>query len=655
MTARGSRFSKLRAVVLDWAGTAVDFGSIAPTEAFMRAFGGFGIRVGAQEVRSFMGLTKRDHASALLGLEPLRVQWRTLYDRDPAEADIDEVYALVESLLRVVAAERCDPIPGLLEMAEALRRDGIRIGSTTGYSREVMASVVEASARAGYSADCVVTPRPDLPGRPAPWMLYECARLLGVYPMDAIVKIGDTAADMEEARNAGAWAVGLAMSGNECGLDLEKYRALDPARAEEIRRAAAAKLTAAGAHFVADGPWDCMPVLERIEDLLRSGAGPAAVGARSEAELSSAVPDNPYLLLTPGPLSTSKGVRAAMLRDWCTWDREYNDIVQSLRSRLVALLGPKASSVYSAVPMQGSGTFAIEAALTSLVPREGKLLVLANGAYGLRMAEAARRCGIRVETKDCGELDPPDPLELDAMLSSDPGITHVGAVHVETTTGILNPAAELATVARSRGAIFILDAMSSFGGIPMDVESVPADVLVSSANKCLQGVPGFGFVIARKELLAQSAGRARSLSLDLYDQWKSFEEGGGKWRFTSPTHVVRALVAALDELEEEGGIAARNARYVENRDVLLEEFAGAGFAPLLSEALRSPIITSFLYPEIEDWSFEAFYDALKARGFVLYPGKISKAQTFRVGTIGHVFPRDFRALGTAVREALARG
>jgi 2-aminoethylphosphonate-pyruvate transaminase len=195
--------------------------------------------------------------------------------------------------------------------------------------------------------------------------------------------------------------------------------------------------------------------------------------------------------------------------------------------------------------------------------------------------------------------------------------------------------------------------MSSFGGIPIDLENLRADVLVSSANKCLQGVPGFGFVVARRELLEASEGRAASLSLDLYDQWRGFEEGAGKWRFTSPTHVVRALVAALDELDEEGGPVARHARYRENRDTLLEEFEAAGFRPLLREALRSPIITSFLYPDIPAWSFESFYERLKERGFVLYPGKVSKARTFRVGTIGHVFPSDFRALGAALREVLA--
>lgn len=653
MNESGRRLRKLRAVVLDWAGTAVDFGSIAPVQAFMAAFGALGLTPTMDEVRSFMGLAKRDHVRSLLGIETLRRQWKELHGREAGEGDVDGIYSSVEALLHVVAAERSEPIPGLVDLVGRLRAAGAGIGSTTGYSREIMESVVGKAALAGYRADCVVCPGPGLPGRPAPWLLFECARLLGVYPMEGIVKIGDTPADMEEARNAGAWAIGLAMSGNECGLGQPEHDALDPLRAREIREAATARLFAAGAHFVVDGPWDCMDAIWKIEELMQGGFSPSSPSGPEGGAGPATVPDNPYLLLTPGPLSTSKGVRAAMLRDWCTWDRDYNDLVQELRQRLTSLLGPKAEAEYSAVPMQGSGTFAVEAALTSLVPREGRLLVLSNGAYGRRMAEAAHRCGIEVEERFLGELTSPTPGELAEILARDPRLTHVGAVHVETTTGILNPAAELARVARASGRVFILDAMSSLGGMPMDAESLPADVFISSANKCLQGVPGFGFVIARKELLEASRGRARSLSLDLHDQWRSFEEGGGKWRFTSPTHVVRALAKAMDELDEEGGVPARHARYVQNRDAMIEEMENSGFKALLPAALRSPIITSILYPEEPSWSFEAFYESLKRRGFVLYPGKISEAKTFRIGTIGHVFPKDFRALGAAVRATMA--
>jgi 2-aminoethylphosphonate-pyruvate transaminase len=360
--------------------------------------------------------------------------------------------------------------------------------------------------------------------------------------------------------------------------------------------------------------------------------------------------ENPYLLLTPGPLSTSPGVRRAMLRDWCTWDADYNEgVVQVIRARLVQLA--TTAPGYTSVLMQGSGTFAVEAALGTFLPADGRLLVLANGAYGRRLAQIAARLRIPHQVQDEGDLAPTNLERLDATLAADPGLTHVALVHGETTTGMLNPLAGAAEIVRRHGRILIVDAMSTFGGVPMDLAKLGVDVLVSSANKCLQGVPGFGFVLAREELLAACAGRARSLALDLYDQWREMERGHGKWRYTSPTHVVRAFAQALTELDEEGGIAARHARYVENHRRLVEGFVGLGLRPLLPREWMSPIITSFHYPEQAGWTFEAFYARLKARGFVLYPGKISEADCFRVGTIGHVFPADFDRLVAAVRDS----
>jgi len=263
------------------------------------------------------------------------------------------------------------------------------------------------------------------------------------------------------------------------------------------------------------------------------------------------IPDNPYLLLTPGPLSTSKGVRAAMLRDWCTWDAEYRELVQDLRLRLVRLATGQPG--YTAVLMQGSGTFSVEATVGSVLPPAGKLLVLANGAYGQRIGRIAERLRIACRLIDCGEVLPPSPAVLERALESDREITHIAVVHCETTSGILNPVREIGEVAKRFGKVFLVDAMSSFGGIPFDLAEWGIDFLVSSSNKCLQGVPGLGFVIARREALDETKGWARSLSLDLYDQWAEMEATGGRWRFTSPTHVVRALAQAIRELEEEGG------------------------------------------------------------------------------------------------------
>ncbi len=359
----------------------------------------------------------------------------------------------------------------------------------------------------------------------------------------------------------------------------------------------------------------------------------------------------PYLLLTPGPLTTSPTVKRVMLFDYCTWDDDYNRIVTGIRQRLVALAG--AADDYTSVLVQGSGTFAVEATLGSLIPPAGKLLVVNNGAYGSRMAQIAQRLRIDHRVLSVPEVESPDPLAVRAALEREPGLSHVAMVHCETTTGMLNPAAEVGQICRELGRVFLVDAMSSFGGLPLSMDALSADALISSANKCLQGVPGFGLVVVRRELIERSSGWARSLSLDLFDQWREMERSNGKWRFTSPTHTVRAFAQALVELDAEGGVPARFARYRENHQVLVAGYESLGLRPLLPSPLRSPIITSFVYPDSPHFTFLRFYEAMKRRRFVLYPGKVSQAETFRVGTIGHVFPDDFRRLIVATRDALA--
>lgn len=362
--------------------------------------------------------------------------------------------------------------------------------------------------------------------------------------------------------------------------------------------------------------------------------------------------DIPYLLLTPGPLTTSRGVRQAMLQDHCTWDDDYNRIVTAIRHRLVRLATNRDDG--TAVLMQGSGTFAVEATLGSVIPPDGKVLVVDNGAYGRRMVQIADRLRIARAVIELPETEPADPKRVAAALAADAALTHVALVHCETTTGMLNPAAEVGRVVAEQGKSFIVDAMSSFGGMPLTLEELHADYLISSANKCIQGVPGFGFVVCRRARLERTRGWARSLSLDLYDQWHEMEVKGGKWRYTSPTHVVRAFAQALDELDAEGGVAARHQRYRANHARLVTGLEALGFRALLPRQYQSPIITAFLYPPDPAFSFTRFYEALKARRFVIYPGKVSHAETFRVGTIGHVFPEDMDELvmrvGEVVRE-----
>ncbi|MCM3630157.1 2-aminoethylphosphonate--pyruvate transaminase [Paenibacillus glycanilyticus] len=349
--------------------------------------------------------------------------------------------------------------------------------------------------------------------------------------------------------------------------------------------------------------------------------------------------NRPYLLLTPGPLTTSDTVKAAMLRDWCTWDKDYNGLVQSIRARLVRL-ATASPEPYTAVLMQGSGSFSVESVIGTVIPKDGKLLVLTNGAYGNRIVQMASVYGISTSVLNFGETDSVTAAAVEDRLLADPSITHVAMVHCETTTGMLNPIADVSAVVQRYNKVFIMDAMSSFGGIPMDVKELGIDYLISSANKCIQGVPGFGFVIARTEALLACKGQARSLSLDLYDQWEVMEKGGGKWRFTSPTHVVRAFDQALVELEDEGGITVRYQRYKANQKLLAEGMAQLGFCALLPKELHSPIITSFYYPLSDRFSFEVLYEKLKAAGFVIYPGKISTADTFRIGNIGEIYKED---------------
>ena len=357
----------------------------------------------------------------------------------------------------------------------------------------------------------------------------------------------------------------------------------------------------------------------------------------------------PYILLTPSPLTTSQTVKEAMLTDWCTWDEDYNlHIVEEIRKSLVSL-ATQHTGDYTSILLQGSGTYCVEAVIGSVIKPGDKLLILSNGAYGDRMGNIAEYHGISYDMLAFDETEQVSVSYVDDYLSHNAEITHVAVVHCETTTGVLNPLKEIAHLVKMYGKKLIVDAMSSFGGVPLDVHELGIDFLISSANKCIQGVPGFGFIIARRSELLHCKGVSKSLSLNIYDQWEAMEKGHGKWRFTSPTHVVRAFKQAMDELAEEGGVEVRHNRYCENHRVLVDGMRSLGFQTLLPDEIQSPVITSFLYPHV-DFNFKAFYTQLKERGFVIYPGKISQADTFRIGNIGDVHPEDFRQLIEIIRE-----
>jgi 2-aminoethylphosphonate-pyruvate transaminase len=356
------------------------------------------------------------------------------------------------------------------------------------------------------------------------------------------------------------------------------------------------------------------------------------------------------LLFTPGPLTTSETVKQAMMRDLGSRDTEFLEVVRKIRRRLLEL-GNVADREYEAVLMQGSGTFAVESVISSVVSRDGKLLVLINGAYGHRMAKIAQTLGIANETLVFPEARPVDPAQARQALLRDPAITHVGAIHCETSTGIMNPVQEIGAAVKELGRVFIVDAMSSFGGVPIDLIASRIDFLVSSANKCIQGVPGFGFVLGRRDLLIPAEGRARSLSLDLVAQWKGLESDG-QFRFTPPTHALLAFWQALQELEAEGGVAGRAARFAANQRVLMGGMTALGFDVYLAPEHQSSIITSFLFPAHPRFDFKQFYRRLSEQGFVIYPGKVSNANCFRIGVIGHLFPDDVRSLVAAIGRTL---
>jgi 2-aminoethylphosphonate-pyruvate transaminase len=339
-------------------------------------------------------------------------------------------------------------------------------------------------------------------------------------------------------------------------------------------------------------------------------------------------------LLTPGPLTTSAAVKAAMQIDWGSWDADFRAMTAEVRARLLALLGP-GSEAYACVPIQGSGSFCVEAMLGTFLPRGGKALVLANGAYGQRAAKAVAQMGRAVRLLDKGDYLPPRGRDVTAAIDADPAITHVVAIHCETSSGILNPLHEIAEATRAAGRRLLIDSMSAFGAVPVRPAEIAFDALVSSANKCIEGVPGFGFVLARTDVLAAQAGTSHSLALDLHAQWAEMERSG-QWRYTPPTHTVAAFLQALKEHEAEGGVAARGARYAANRDRLVAGMRAQGFETLLEEPWLSPVITTFFCPADPAFGFADFYDRMKAQGFILYPGKLTVVDSFRIGTIGRL-------------------
>lgn len=359
--------------------------------------------------------------------------------------------------------------------------------------------------------------------------------------------------------------------------------------------------------------------------------------------------DRDPLLLTPGPLTTTLRTKQAMLHDWGSWDAAFNRITGELCQQLVDIV--HGADTHVCVPLQGSGTFSVEAALGTLVPRQGKVLVPNNGAYCARIARILGYLGRDVVELPFAEDCPADPAAIEAALAADPAITHVAQVHCETGTGILNPLPEIAAVVARRGRGLIVDAMSSFGAIDIDLRSMPIDAVIAASGKCLEGVPGMGFVIVRRAALEASAGNCHSLAMDLHDQW-TYMQKTTQWRFTPPTHVVVALHEAVAQYQEEGGLTVRGARYARNCAALVQGMRGLGLTPFLAAEVQAPIIVTFHAPAHPAYDFKAFYERVRARGFILYPGKLTQVETFRVGCIGALDARDLEKVVAAVGDSL---
>ena len=361
------------------------------------------------------------------------------------------------------------------------------------------------------------------------------------------------------------------------------------------------------------------------------------------------MPQEDPILLTPGPLTTSRRTKEAMLRDWGSWDADFNRITARIRERLIAIV--HGEGTHECVPLQGSGTFAVEAAIGTVLPKDGHLLVPVNGAYCQRIAKICRYLGRRLSTIDYPESAQVRADDVGRRLADDPSITHVALVHCETGTGILNPLAAVAEVVAKHGRGLIIDAMSSFGALEIDVRRHPIDAVVGASGKCLEGVPGMGFVVLRRGALEKCEGNAHSLAMDLYDQWVYMQKTT-QWRYTPPTHVVAALDEAILQFDEEGGAPARGARYAKNCEQLISGMQALGFTSFLPRALQAPIIVTFHAPDDPAYEFKRFYEEVKQRGYILYPGKLTQVETFRVGCIGQVGADGMKGAVAAIAEAV---
>lgn len=604
--------NKIKAVIFDWAGTTVDYGSFAPVKGFVDGFKSIGFDITNEMARKPMGLLKIDHTRAIAAMLPEYI----------SEEQILQAYSAFEATLFADIENHCDLKDHLLETVAALRERGINIGSTTGYTLAMMEKVLPAAEKQGYAPDFCIAPDQTSKGRPYPYMIWENMKQFGIQNPREVIKVDDTTADIAEGQNANCWTVGIIMGSSELGLNRQEVAGLSAEELEGEKKRVRAAFYQAGADYIID---DLVELLGVVDDINRKLAQ-----------------NEPHKLLTPGPLTTKQAVKNAMLTDHCTWDEEYKAITTGVLRDITAIA---ANEDYATVLLQGSGSYAVEAMINCLTKAEEKILFLVNGEYGKRMLTIARNSGKTFDYLSFAETEPVDVAALEQKLQEDREIDTVITVHCETTAGVINPLEAIVEVAKKYGKKVFVDAMSSFGAYEINMPDLDIDVLASSANKCLEGLPGLAFVIAKKTLIEASKGNSLSHSLDIYDQYRGFYTGGGKFRFTSPTNILLALRQALDEYQKEGGLEARRERYRKNYTVLTEGLAQLGIQSIVAPENQSYIITTF---DLGSHDFAKLYNTLKTEGFIIYPGKLTSLPTFRLGNIGDVYPSDMEALVKAI-------
>ncbi|MCC7667749.1 2-aminoethylphosphonate--pyruvate transaminase [Liquorilactobacillus satsumensis] len=618
----------VKAVVFDWAGTTIDYGSRAPILAYQEVFSYFNIPITVSLIRKYIGREKYEQTKLILDDPDEKKIWKEIYPHLSDQDMLDKIYTKLEELIPNILTVTSTLKPGMSQLIAYLEENGIRSATTSGYSQKMLTTLIPLAKKQGFNPLFNITADQTLHiGRPYPDMLNLAINKLQIHDHSQVIKVGDTVNDILEARNAGTISVALIEGGNLSGLTEDEYYSLSPEERQKDKDNIFAQLKEANPDYIINNLSELSDIIENL--------------------------NKRTLLLTPGPATLSNTVKQAMTIDHGTWDSEYKDVTQKIRTALLKI-GHAAEDKYTSILLQGSGTYGVEATLSTAISRgTDTVLIAANGAYGRRMSEIADYAGIShldICFKDTEPIDEKIVLE---MIKKHSEITHFALVHNETTTGIVNPLSNLLPKLHSLGIITIVDAMSSFGGIPLDLNELKPDYLISSSNKCVQGAPGFAFIIANKKVLANTAGNSASLSLDLYQQYLCFENNAGKWRFTSPTHVVFAFYEALLELQDEGGVKARYLRYSQLEQQLRNGLKTLGFEPLIAAKYQSPVITSFKYPS-SSFNFDNFYLYLKNHGFIIYPGKITEVASFRIGNIGAVYSKDIARLLRTIKDYLLR-